>query len=606
MVNKSVKKTLIDNITKPLCISIFALVFVIFFNFNPLFLVFDLFIKTFEVVSGYALINDVLNGTFDAKSPVFIVYISVLIASFLFIVYKIFRSKVNSSLSSSDFSSSNSSKFSTNKIKWIAIWLLSWFIMPFFFMAIMYTINFITSFFQMDSSSISSLISFTSKDWDNVSSKLSFIIQNNITEIEGWLNTYFPENIDAITKIPENFSTTDLTLEQYKTFLKNLSTNAEAIKFKENVETLKNLYISLLKEQFFNKGYLNGNIANVSVNKMQDITNAMISSYNQISSIVSDSNVFDYNSLLIAVNKAINVTSTDGVPLSPEVIKELTNSVNNTREVINDGLYNIEKIIIYGPLDGMCSFGIEGQKWSSDIYSFKPNSLTILLASLLYQQPVTSFHFYYDTNSNIQNIANFIPSQLPLVGSNFTNIFTNYDFNSMMKTLGSNPLQLIVLIIGTVSFSICIFLFWKIITVYLFKLCNYVYMLFISPFTSSQGIEDSGEKFQKWFKKIIGKGIVLLVVSLTVTVFAIIVNLGITIIKQSGINVFVYQNLDQLQNISKTRNMESILILSAIVMVFIYALSNGILELINVTCNKLDYQKPKKLRKLKQKQEEVE
>lgn len=584
--NKAIKKTLIDNVVKPVCITSIAIVFIVFFNFNPIFLLFDLLVKIFSIISGYKMVTQLIDGTFDASSPIFIIYISVLILSFIVILIKIFKSSMSYASISKDFES-NSNSLKSNKIKWILIWLISWLIMPFFFAAIFYTISLVINFIGINNFGYN-LVSFNSNNWDTTVVAISKQITNNIKDINTWLENYFPNDINSITKLPNELDNTSISLEQYKMFLTNLSKDQKAIEFKENLLALKNLYSKLLSEEFFSKIYFNGGIKNLTITQTQNIVNDMIKTYNNISDFISNKQLFNYNNLLIAINNSAIKVNVNGSIIEPDGINKLSNIVDISKGLVNANTYYVQELIVKSPLDGICIYGIDGQKTGSNTYLYVPEKITVFLATLIYQQPSPSFHIYYDTNNLNNSSITILPSQIPLVGANFSSLNVDYNVNYFMRTLGSNPLQLVMLIISTLSFSICLFLFWKISTIYLFKLCNYIYMLFVSPFATSSGVDDNGEKFQIWFKDIMSKGLLLLIVALCVNLFSILINILIELLNNPNMN---YLNMNKVNpssnNIFSGATIESQLILRMFIMLIIYAICNGILELINYSSNRL-------------------
>ncbi len=69
-------------IFSPAGLCIISIIMIVFCGVNPLFLGFDLIVKSMNILSGNAMIQMALDGTFDVHSPIFIIYITVFIASF--------------------------------------------------------------------------------------------------------------------------------------------------------------------------------------------------------------------------------------------------------------------------------------------------------------------------------------------------------------------------------------------------------------------------------------------------------------------------------------------------------------------------------------------
>lgn len=511
--------SVVKGLFSPVGICIIAIIMIVFMGVNPLFLGFDLIIKSMNILSGNAMVKMALDGTFDAKSPIFIIYITVFIASFVIMIFKLFKNSLQDLALTNDLKNKNETSVRSilngSKMKWIIIWFVSWFILPFFFGIILFVLNLFVGLFALTPLSISVFEKYTISDWDTSLTTLTISINNEIGKVNAILNLFFPNEIDKVSELPNFLNKSEVTLEQWKIFLTSLSSNAKAIEMKDGLLALNtklNLLLSMDLFQVRGEG-----IVNTSIEQMQKFINDFAIKVNEIQPFIKDK--IQFNDLEIAFN---TIAKQPNINWNQDVLGLLNKELISSKDTIYNIQGNIAASFDSTKLPLIRNAGIEGQKIEiiNGINKYQADTLTLALVQALYQNP--NINSMYMTIGNSAS-AGSIFGQIPIFGSSIAN-FVNLTQN--LTTILSNPLALIDVSISTFALAFCFTTFFSLLLMFAKKLFEYVSMLAMAPFATSAGIVDGGDKFNIWWKTLFGKMIVVFAISISLSIFTAILNIA--------------------------------------------------------------------------------
>ncbi len=509
----------------PVGICIVSVICIILMGFNPLFLVFDLIVKSINVISGNALIQQVINNTFNPQYAVFIIYITVFITSFLLLMIKLIKNGIHD-LGSSKFEIATSKEkvntFSGTKLKWIIIWLVGWICLPFAFGIIMFVINIFANMFALNSLTINTLFKYTPEQFDTAITQIRNALTATSNSINDIIITYFPKDIDSVSVVPIELEKVGINLEQYKAILNEFKTNADAQTFLATINNFKNKIDAISQLKIFT--YDKSSIMNVSKIEMAPLVNELSTKINALLEDVAPNN-FHYGDLEIVLSNLATKNNWDA-----NVKSGLYNIVSNFRTTIEKAPANLILTFKNTDLLNLGQYGIDGQKSNVNDIGYLPEPLTCKIASALYQQNVINWTMTISSSSSV--------SKIPIIGQFITVI------NNIGSVL-SDPISIIDILIPTFAFAFCFTTFWAILIMFASKFFDFMSMLLIGPFASITGISDNGEKFQVWFKTFFSKALIVFIISLSLALFAAALDIfaefiSIENLKQYATNVNSY------------------------------------------------------------------
>lgn len=524
----------VKGLFSPVGITIVSILSIILMGFNPLFLGFDLVIKSIHVLSGNAMIQAALDGTFEPSSPIFIIYITVFIASFVIIVIKVIKNSLQDVAISKDFrKDSQNVKTMTaingTKMKWVLIWLVSWFVLPFVFGIILYVLNLFIGLFALTPLSISVFERYKIADWDTSVDALYSSLNTEREKVREILDLFFPTDISSVTDVPSFLKKENITLEQWKNFLSESVKVTEISDFRDQLRLLDTKLTNMMNSSIFNlKGV---GVSNTTFKQTADLISDINEKIRAINPFIQEN--LKINALNIGFIKVIPLVFGD----SETIQSTFVNEVENIGTTINSLQSNIAATINAGKLPGIFSLGIDGQK--EDVVNgfgqYKAETLTIALAQALYQNP-NIFSMYQTISANE---FDFGLTNIPVVGGLFG---PNTHFGMVISQLGrfvtilSDPLIVVELSISTFAFAFCFTTFYSLLLMFAKKLFEYVSMLAVAPFATSEGITDGGEKFSIWWKTLFGKMIVVAAISVSLSIFTAVLNIAGDFLKNGIFN----------------------------------------------------------------------
>lgn len=549
------------SVFSPVGITVLSVILIVLVGFNPLFLGFDLIIKSINVLSGNALIQMIIDGAFDADSPVFIIYISVLIASFIVGMFKFFKGSLVDVAASKDFgdrSKKGAATFSGTKLKWVLIWIGMWLMMPFAFGIIMFIIDIFARLFSLTPLSITTLFNYTTNDWNDSLLAIKNSIVNSQNQIDDILNTFFPENVDNVTSLPTFLFNSEVKLEDWKKFLTELATNEYGIKFKEVLSTTNIKLGNLLELDIFD--YIGSKVDSVlQLNK--DQTKDLIIQFSKEANALSE---FITENKLITNNLAIAFQSiAEKLEFNESTIKVLLNQTNSLGNFFNGIGTRIIETYNTSKLPAIVDFGIDGQKTVENNLTYEPEPITISIASSLYQKPVGSYMMSITSNDAIN---------IPIIGAIINLV-------SSVTTILSDPLTLFSLVIGTFGFAFCFTGFFSLLLMFGARAVDFFSMLCTCPFACVSGINDGGEKFGVWWKTMFGKALIVLIVSMSIAIFGVVMQIAAKFINNDTV----------IESVKLGSATFSTILLQFLIMVIVIGGTNGMLEFIGWSSQMLNF-----------------
>ncbi len=507
-------------IATPTGLMIISVISIILTGFNPLILLFDLIIKSINILSGNALIQAAINGVFTPDSPIFIVYITIFVVSFLLLIFKLIKNSLSDIAIGSDFGNAGKEKvqtFSKSKLKWIAVWLISWITLPFAFGILMYVINLFANLFALTPLSINNIFIFTTEDWKTSVASMHQTISTQANIVETFLNTFFPKDISKV-ELPNWLYNQGVELDTWKTFLGELAKNTDAIAYKESMETLLSKMNVLLET---------APIWNVDANRLvqmplsetQSLINGLINKINDINGFINGNNI-PFAKLEVGINTTLNSPIFGNIFTgNAELMNKITSCTLNNANLVKAIPDVIVDAFNKSKLTGIANFGFEGQSIENNEITFRPERLTLSLASSLYQMPIYS----YSMNAFARGTAN-----IPVIGI-IVSLFDNVSW------VLSNPINLIDLIVSTTALAFCFTTFFSITIMFAVRIFDFFSAIITAPMAAISGLNDNGEKFQVWFKTFFGKALIVFIVSLAISIFVIVIDISAGILVKDDI-----------------------------------------------------------------------
>lgn len=553
--------------TSPMGLCLISVILIITIGWNPLILGFDLVIKSMNIFSGNALVQQIIDGTFDVESPVFVIYITIFIVSFILLLFKIIKSLLSDvTFGGAEMRASrqnNKKSTSLSKFKWVLIWLLTWLLLPFCFGLVMYLINLFASLFSLMPLSINNFYTFTIEDWDSSLNLIMNSLLSSKTSISDIINVYFPEDISNVTVVPPEMIKQGMTLEAWKEFLTKLSTNQDALNFKSNLLLLNQKIDVAISSKIFEIN--SSKILNYTNKQTAELINELIENINSVGNFIRDKKI-PISSLEIAFSQISNE-----LQFSDQISVQFLTYIKNIDISINEIATNINNAYYSSSLEGIAYNGIQGQVSVTNDLTWELEKITKELGYALYLVPINSSYM------TVGNINNNLNGPLGGIGTLITNIA---NFFSVIF----DPLTITEIFISTLGFAMCFTTFWSLLLIFSSRTFEFFACICTGPFVSTSGINDNGEKFQAWFKTFFGKVLMVFIISLFINIFTIVLTIVSEILLNDNIIGFVKDGS------WKYNIMAKFLLLAVVV-----GSTQGMLELIGWTAQLLSFdQKPHK------------
>ena len=442
-------------------------------------IILDLLLKLINIVSGNAFFKSIFSQAFEPTNPIFIIYISIFLISFVLSLLFIIKASLQSTMNYSEFRDKNHNKSMIHKWKWLGFWGIGFILVPSIFLLVNFVISQISGIFGNGFFGNALL---TTEDWIYYKSLLDIEIFNFQSNILNWKN--------ELNKLDPALGLDAKLVDALINELTDIDSRIDNIKH--------NLNLVLHKET----GLFDMN----SLKWVQDLFRVLEKNILTLSSKFYNNGIF---SSLLDIRPNPENTYLDLFLTSSS---EITN-------VIKGGFDNNEKSLT---LSNFIIRGISGYPTNNYI----PEPLTLQLSKLIYGVEIWELfptYKYFDGFTN------------GLLG------FLNFIFYGFLRIAGYvfNAKRLLSLLLGTFFTAVILSSFLGILLMLAKRIFEFVGLILISPVVLANGINDSGSKFELWFKTILGKQLLVLSVSFAISIFnlliyplvkasdAIFVNIGI-------------------------------------------------------------------------------
>jgi len=426
-------------------------------------IILDIILKLINVISGNAFFSSIFSQAFDPSNPIFIIYISIFLISFVLSLLFIIKESLRSTMNHSAFREKNRNKTMIHKWKWLGFWAIGFIIVPSGFFLMNFIVSQISGIFGSGFFGINIL---TGKDWLIYENLLIKKIDNLNTNINNWLLAL--ENIDPALDYDANL-------------INILKTKLDMIQ-----KSLHSIREDILK--IFDTGILN-------IDQLKVVQNLFLGLDQQITDLNS---AFAANGALYPLIDLTNLENINYLNIFIDSYSGVNNIVIGNFEQINNKSLSIGNFIIRG---------INGNVTGAYI----PEPLTIELSKLIY-----GYELWELFPPSLNNVGgSFGPSQLvKLIISALFNVL------SILFSIT----KFLQMFLGTFFVAVILSSFIGIALMLAKRTFEFIGLILISPVVIANGINDSGSKFELWFKNILGKQLLVLSVAFTISIFNMLVS----------------------------------------------------------------------------------
>ncbi len=427
----------------------------------------DLILKTLNIISGNAFFKSIFSQAFEPSNPIFIIYISVFLISFVLSLLFIIKASLQSTMNHNEFKEKNRNKSMIHKWKWLGFWAIGFILVPLIFFLINFIISQISGIFGGNFFGIAGL---TSEDWINYEEILNLKIENFNTNISNWITGL--ENLDPnlgydvnlINILKTKLINIQAEISEITVLLKDVFNNQSGILDSDILKKIQTLFIELeknitnLKYNFSSNGELFP-LLNIGIEPENSYFNSFINSFQEFNNVV----IGDFN---------FGNNDNKNLSLGNFIIRGIDNNITG---------------------------------------NYIPEHLTIQLSKLIYGYEKWDLFppsFAYITGGSIGIFDGF-----KLLGTALASIFTFL----------LNPIKLFEMFLGTLFVAIILSSFLGITLMLAKRLFEFVTLIIISPVVLANGINDSGAKFELWFKTILGKQFLVLSVTFAISIFNLLI-----------------------------------------------------------------------------------
>ncbi len=462
---------------------------------NILIIAFDTVARFLDIFSGAELYKTIMTGAVDTHSPVFFIYISVFVISFVFAI-GIFIVGTVKQTSTGLGQSEGGKSLAWNRIKWSIIWLVGLIAVPVIMTVFIVFISLIAGIINIPVDKIN----FTNISPENYSVYINTLtekINQSINQVDNLIAYLKPD------KVPNGFSEEDwnklLATPEYTSLVNNLITS----------KTYLSSILSLTND--------------ASIDKVGTSYEYLAQQLNQINSQIShliglDLSVDNNKSPFVAFLNQYNVIFTEQTGPVKEWIDKLTGNLKTYGSGADSTIYQVYYAFVNGiqfdtlmvNYNSLLSNGITGMviKHEGDFWNTKP--ITNLISYMLYGQAITDPWAFTEPFGLLKHgFAHFLEY-----------IFAMFALSKVLEVFLSLLLNL-----GKQQFM-------------------FMSLTITAPFATASGINDDGGKFKMWFKSAKGKAFIIfftiLFINLYGAVLAPLTNVGEILLPTAGIDGFQY------------------------------------------------------------------